>query len=131
MFELAESFWMQHVDARVPPKDPVQTMLEAPKVTDGVLEGELLEYVTQYADLQSQKDNLELAIAEMRTRLMGTAATPGTWQGNGYKLSFTMQPGKKTISKSKLEAAGIDTEPYLTVGKPYPVISVKQLRKEL
>ena len=44
--------------------------------------------------------------------------------GEGYSVSYSMSGGRKTFSKSLLEADGIDPEAYMVQGNPYEILRV-------
>lgn len=131
MYTAAEEFWSKYVYWRKPPEEVQLPEYGDKAKTTGDLDGEMLELVQQYADLSAIIDNAEATQKEVRTKLLGMTVTPGTWQGHGFRYTMAMNPGKKTISKSKLEEAGIDPTPYMTEGKPYSTITVKPVKEEL
>jgi len=125
MYETAEQFWMKHVDCGVPPTDS-EVVVPVSPTTDDVLplEGALLGRVQRYAQVKEDLEVLSAELDLLRGELMGAAQTPGRWAGNGFRFSYTMVPGRKSISKSRLQEAGLNPEDYMVAGKPYPRFDV-------
>lgn len=124
MYQVAETFWMRHVDCGVPPEADAEERVPEGDGELEPLEGELLSTVAQYASVKESIKSLTDELDLLRGQLTAHAGHTGKWSGSGYRLSYTMVPGKKSISKSKLEAAGLNPDDYSTIGKPYPRLDV-------
>lgn len=48
---------------------------------------------------------------------------------NGYSFNCKEVAGRKTLDKEAVEAAGIDLEPFMKVGRPYTTLTIKSVNE--
>ena len=118
-------FWKEFVMKGVRPPEEIPDLPDLPAVGGG----ELVTW-TDPADLQLLLDLHEArilrddakALAEMADQAvkdrMGTAVVI---EGEGHRIYFREQAGRKSLDKPKLAAAGIDISQYQKQGNPFRV----------
>lgn len=70
---------------------------------------------------EEEKKRVDEEIKQVLRDFNTNKAVDGT---EGYSISYSMASGRKTFSKSLLEADGIDPEAYMTQGNPYEILRV-------
>lgn len=110
---------------RVPPKREALKKKEI-ESQDPELLDELDELVRKNEVLKRNKKDAERALEEsnetIRQKLI--AAHESRAVGQGWKVSYTTVAGKKTLSKEKLEAAGLDPNDYMSEGAGFEKLTV-------
>lgn len=110
---------------RVPEKKAALTKKQV-EAQDTTLLDELDEVVRQVDVLKHEKKRLERELEErneeVRQRLI--AANQSRAVGNGWKVSYTTIAGRKTLSKTKLEEAGLNPDDYMDEGGGYEKLTV-------
>ena len=88
----------------------------------GPLMDEYAEIKEQIAALDARKKELDV---ELRPLLEGR----GEVVHNGVMFTCVMVPGRKSLDKKAVEAAGIDWSPFEKVGAPFTQMSVKKVEE--
>ena len=87
--------------------------------------GELLEAL---GEVTLQRKELEAREKQLREALgMFFEGKSGTIVEGNYIFKMRQNPGRQTLNKAALEAAGIDLSPYYKVGKPFVTLSIDRL----
>jgi hypothetical protein len=110
---------------RVPPKrEPLKKGEVAGQ--DQILLKAMNEPVLRIAELKSVIKGLERELEEenenIRQLLIGSNESRAV--GDGWKASYTVVNGRKTLSKDMIEAAGLDPEKFMTEGAGYEKLTV-------
>lgn len=61
---------------------------------------------------------------EIKTMLREFGTSKAKDSNAGWSISYSMASGRKSISKSLIEAAGLDPEDYMAQGNPYEILRV-------
>jgi adenine-specific DNA glycosylase len=110
---------------RVPPKQKALSAAEV-KAQDDDLVSELDEAVRRQQELKAKekklKKEIEAANEEVRQALIRRNKSRAV--GAGWKVSYTTIAGRKTLSKAKMEEAGLDPEAYMEQGAGYEKLTI-------
>lgn len=110
---------------RVPPK---REPLKKGEVSgqDQILLRAMNDHVLRIAELKSTIKGLDRDLEEenenVRQLLIGSNESRAV--GDGWKASYTVVKGRKTLSKEMIEAAGLDPEKFMTEGSGYEKLTV-------
>lgn len=93
---------------------------------DQALIAELDELVHELDVLKKEKKEVERRVEEANEAVRQKLILANTSRavGNGWKASYTTIAGRKTISKEKLEAAGLNPEDFMEEGAGYEKLTV-------
>ena len=110
---------------RVPPRREPLKKKEVEAQDTALLE-ELDELVRENEILKRAKKETERALEEsneaIRQKLIASHESRAV--GQGWKVSYTTVAGKKTLSKEKLEAAGLDPNDFMSEGAGFEKLTV-------
>ena len=81
------------------------------------------------AEVNKQRKILEAQEKELRKALGSYFEAAGNARivRGGYLFEMKSNPGRKTLDKDALVAAGIQLEPYYKIGKPFHTLSIKEV----
>lgn len=82
--------------------------------------------LAEYAHLHAQKKVLDERLKELDKQVRPILVDSGSVQVANYVFSCTIMPGRKTLDKKAMEAAGIDLAPYEKVGAPFTKLTVTE-----
>lgn len=110
---------------RVPEKRKALTKKEV-EAQDNSLVEELDELVRQLEAKKKDKKGVEREVEELNEAIRQKLieANESRAVGQGWKASYTTIAGRKTISKAKLEEAGLDPEDFMEQGAGYEKLTV-------
>ncbi|WNL50686.1 exonuclease [Ruegeria phage RpAliso] len=110
---------------RVPAKRKALTKKEV-EAQDTSLVDSINDHALRLRDLKAQKKILDRDIEEeneaIRQKLI--MANESRAVGTGWKSSYTTVAGRKTLSKAKMEEAGLDPEDFMEQGAGYEKLTV-------
>ncbi|UVD36517.1 exonuclease [Rhodobacter phage RcXuper] len=110
---------------RVPASRKALTKKEI-EAQDNSLVEEISDLAVELRDLKLQKKELERKIEEhnegIRQKLI--MANESRAVGQGWKASYTVVAGRKTLSKAKMEEAGLNPEDFMEEGAGYEKLTV-------
>lgn len=82
----------------------------------------VLERDAANAELKETKTRLEALNEEIRQALISEGTSRAV--GENWKVTYTAQAGRRTLSKALMEADGIDTEKYMQEGGAFEKLTV-------
>lgn len=93
---------------------------------DTQLLGSLDPLVTERMKWKEQKDEADRELETINERIRQALITHGESRavGDGWKVSYTAQKGRKTLDKSKMIEAGLDPEDYMSEGAGFEKLTV-------
>lgn len=111
--------------SRVPAKRKALTKKEV-EAQDTSLVDSINDHALRLRDLKAQKKALEREIEEeneaVRQQLI--MANESRAVGTGWKASYTTVAGRRTLSKAKMEEAGLNPEDYMEEGAGYEKLTM-------
>jgi hypothetical protein len=111
--------------SRVPSKRKALTKKEV-ETQDMALVEELDDKVRNNHDIKQRKKLLERELEESNEDIRQAliSANESRAVGSNWKASYTTIAGRKTLSKAKMEEAGLDPEDYMDSGAGYEKLTV-------
>jgi hypothetical protein len=87
--------------------------------------------VLEERDLNDDKKDITKAHDLAKEKLKAALEEFGTKKaaGEGWKVSYSWVAGRKSLSKTKLEEAGLDPEDFMDEGKGYSKLTVTEPKK--
>ncbi|AMO44138.1 hypothetical protein vBRpoSV10_80 [Ruegeria phage vB_RpoS-V10] len=110
---------------RVPEKRKALSKKEVDN-QDSYLVQQLDEMVREHKVLKSEEKALKRKVEESNEAIRQTLIQSNQSRavGNGWKVSYTTIAGRKTLSKEKIEEAGLDPEDFMNEGSGYEKLTV-------
>ena len=96
---------------------------------DNLTSGSQDDLLEELAKVNKQRKILEAQEKELRKALgsyFEAAGNARILRGN-YLFEMKVSPGRKTLDKEALLAAGIQLAPYYKVGKPFHTLTIKEV----
>ena len=81
--------------------------------------------LAEYAELKTQMKAMTVRIKELDAQVRPVLTDQGTVNVGAYCFTVTLMPGRKTLDKKSLEAAGIDLEVHYKTGAPFTKLDMK------
>lgn len=83
----------------------------------------------EYASIKEKMAELEERKKELDVELRPVLEGRGEVFHNGWTFKCVMVPGRKTLDKKAVEAAGIDLSPFEKQGAPFTQMTVKKVEE--
>lgn len=132
----AINFWNDHIETGTPPEQPSgdSGQLEIAKFGGSVTVRDD-DTFTAKAQALSEAINLKRDAEELfeiakKDILDAVEGECGIYEGGGLRIYYTESPGRQTLDKKAVAAAGIDLSPFEKQGNPFKTFKTYQITGE-